>query len=460
MLLGEVGDFGLCLFHLGLEVIGRAMVDRLFVAKDLLQDFRGNRDGGAAVHALGEVARFAGDGGIALAGEDVQDSLGADDLRAGGNERRITEVGADSGVLFEDFGELVLGALFAELADKVRNHAARDLVGDDTGIDTEEAGFELPVLLTDAAEVISELAELLHIEAGCVLRVFGEGGDERFGCGLAGAAGEGRNGAVDDVGAGLDTHEVGHFGEAACVVAVHLDEDVGVLLADPFDEGLRHHRAEEAGHVLDGDRVGAHFDHLVGELRERVNGMDGRGGIADGALHVAAGLFDGAEGGFEVPGVVQGVEDAEDVHAVLDGAVAELIDDVIGVVAVADGVLAAEEHLGGRLLEPLFDFAEALPRVLLEEAEAGIEGGAAPAFDGVVADGVHELEDGDHVLGAHAGREERLVAIADGRFHDADFGHVFVPRGECGEAWARLLLRVPSGRRSGDSGGGSAARMR
>jgi hypothetical protein len=158
--------------------------------------------------------------------------------------------------------------------------------------------------------------------------------------------------------------------------------------------------------------------------------------------------------------MAQGVEDAEDVHAVLDGPVAELVDDVIGVVAVADGVLAAEQHLGRRLLEPLLDFAETLPRVLFQEAEAGIEGGAAPAFDGVVADGVHELEDGDHVLGAHAGREERLVAIADGRFHDADFGHVFVPRGECEEALALPLLRVPTGRSCGDCGGSGRARMR
>lgn len=426
--LGEVGDLGPGSFHFGLEVVGGAVEDGFFVAEELLEDFGCDSDGGAAVHAAGEVAGLAGDGGVPFAGEDVEDGLGADDLGAGGDEWGIAEVGSDAGVFFEDFGEFVLGALFAELADEVGDHAAGDLVGDDTGVDAKEAGFEFPVFAADASEVIGELPELFHVEAGRVLGELLEGSDECFGGGLAGSASEGGDGAVDDVGACLDTHQVGHFGEATGVVAVHLDEDGGVLFADGLYDGFGHGGAEEAGHVFDGDGVGAHGDHFVGELGEGFDGVDGGGGVADGALDVAPGLFDGLEGGFEVSGVVEGIENAEDVHAVLDGAVAEFVDDVVGVVAVADGVLAAEEHLGGGVGEALFDFAEAFPRVFFEEAEAGVEGGAAPAFDGVVADGIHELEDGDHVLGAHAGGEKGLVAIADGRFHDADFGHSWVPR--------------------------------
>ena len=67
----------------------------------------------------------------------------------------------------------------------------------------------------------------------------------------------------------------------------------------------------------------------------------------------------GLDRGLRVPQVVEGVEDAEDVHAVLDGKLAEPLDDVVGVVPVADDVLAAEKHLERRLQR--FLIAQALP---------------------------------------------------------------------------------------------------
>ena len=188
---------------------------------------------------------------------------------------------------------------------------------------------------------------------------------------------------------------------------------------------------EEAGHVLDADGVGAHVDELLGLLGEHVGGVDGADRVADGALGVAARLLDGLDGGLEVPEVVEGVEDAEDVHAVLDGELAELLDDVVRVVAVADDVLAAEEHLEGRLLEALLELAEALPGVLAEEAEGGVERRAAPDLDRVEAGVVHLRRDREHVLGAHAGGEQALVAVAHGGVGDFD-GHGVTPAD-----WAR-----------------------
>ena len=44
--------------------------------------------------------------------------------------------------------------------------------------------------------------------------------------------------------------------------------------------------------------------------------------------------------------VVERVEDAEHVHAVLHGELAELLHDVVGVRGVADGVGAPQQHLG------------------------------------------------------------------------------------------------------------------
>ena len=78
----------------------------------------------------------------------------------------------------------------------------------------------------------------------------------------------------------------------------------------------------------------------------------------------------------------------------------------------ADEVLAAEEHLGGGVLEALLDFAEALPRVFLEEAEAGIESGTAPGFERPETHLIQLARNGQHIVDAQAGREQRLMSIA------------------------------------------------
>ena len=139
--------------------------------------------------------------------------------------------------------------------------------------------------------------------------------------------------------------------------------------------------------------------------------MGGAGGVADGALDVAAVLLDEADGGLHVAEVVEGVEDAEDVHAVLDGEADELLEDVISVVAVGDDVLAAEEHLEAGVLDAGAELAEAVPRVLVEEADAGIVGGAAPDLKGEEADLIELLGNGQHIPGAHARGNQRLMAV-------------------------------------------------
>src|SRR5690606_28950317 len=69
--------------------------------------------------------------------------------------------------------------------------------------------------------------------------------------------------------------------------------------------------------------------------------------------------------------------------------------------------------------------AQALPGVFVEEADAGVEGGAAPAFDRPVAGTVDVFAGGDHVFQGHAGGKQALVGVAQGEFGDVDdAGHV------------------------------------
>ncbi|CQQ46800.1 Uncharacterised protein [Salmonella enterica subsp. enterica serovar Typhimurium str. DT104] len=136
------------------------------------------------------------------------------------------------------------------------------------------------------------------------------------------------------------------------------------------------------------------------------------GGVGERALGVCAVAAHRLQGGFHIARVVHGIEDAEHVHAVFDGAFDEAFHHVIGVVAIAEQVLAAQQHLQGSLRHGFFELAQAQPRVLAEKADAGVKGGAAPAFEGAVAHVVELSGNRQHIVKAQAGGEQGLVGVA------------------------------------------------
>jgi len=119
--------------------------------------------------------------------------------------------------------------------------------------------------------------------------------------------------------------------------------------------------------------------------------MDRGGRVREGDLAFAAVLLGRADGAFEVTDVVERIKDADDVDAVFDGLLDELLDDVVGVMAVAQDVLTAEKHLQLGVLADFPRGAETFPGIFVEEAETGVESGAAPDLDRAVTDLVQLL---------------------------------------------------------------------
>ena len=191
-----------------------------------------------------------------------------------------------------------------------------------------------------------------------------------------------------------------------------LDDRIGVIGGD------------QAGHVLDADTVGTHGFELFGLVDVVVQVVDLAAqsrfghGVADAALEVLAVLLDLGNDGLEVAVVVQGVEGPEDVHAVFAGALHEGLGHVIGVVAVAHQVLGPQQHGKGGLFEVAFQGADAFPGIFVQKAVHGVEGGAAPGFDGPEAHLVHQFGHRDHVLGAPAGGKQALVTVTQAQIHD------------------------------------------
>ncbi len=163
---------------------------------------------------------------------------------------------------------------------------------------------------------------------------------------------------------------------------------------------------QQTGHVLERDGIAAHGRQFTPHLDEAGHVMDRAHRVTDGALSVLTGGLGRLDRGLEIARIVQRVEDAEDIHAVRGGARHEGTDHVIGIMPVAEQVLASQQHLQAGLGQGLAQLAQTLPGIFLQEAHAGVERRAAPAFQRPVADSVELGTDRQHVLRAHAGREQ------------------------------------------------------
>ncbi|GAS18772.1 hypothetical protein NGUA28_01459 [Salmonella enterica] len=153
--------------------------------------------------------------------------------------------------------------------------------------------------------------------------------------------------------------------------------------------------------------------------------MGRAGGVRECALGVGAMAAHRLQCGFHIARVVHGVEDAEHVHTVFHRAFDEALHHVVGVMAVAEQVLAAQQHLQRGFGHGFFEFAQAQPRVLAEETDAGVKGGAAPAFEGAVAHVVELSGNRQHVVKAQAGGEQGLVGVTQDDVGNGN-GHGFL----------------------------------
>ncbi|CAM5307517.1 hypothetical protein SSTU70S_05481 [Stutzerimonas stutzeri] len=436
--LGQRADFLAQLVQLGCDPIGRAALDDLLAADGHEAQALAYRRRSLAVAALQVELHLVGDGLVALAGEHVEERLGADDLRGRRDQRRVAEVLAHLRNLGQHFIHAMQRALLLELVGEVGNHPAGHLVDLHAGVDAGEFALELVVLLAHRVEVQADLLQQLEIQAGVVRRV-AQRGDHRLGARVAGAPGHRRDRGVDAVGAVLHGLELAHAGDTGGVVRVHHHVQLRQRLLQRLDQRAGGVRREQAGHVLDGDGVDAHRRHLARLLDEGVDGVHGAGGVGDGALGVLAGLLHRTDGGLQVTHVVHRIEDAEHVDAVLRRLGDEGFDHVVAVVAVAEQVLPAQQHLQAGIGQRGLELAQTLPRVFLEEAHAGVERGAAPDFQRPVADAVELVADRQHVFGAHAGRQQRLGVTQDG-VGNADFllsSHGSFLTGLRGRQWQR-----------------------
>ena len=265
----------------------------------------------------------------------------------------------------------------------------------------------------------SGLAHLGQVQAGVPGSAL-QRSHQGFGGGLGSAVGQGRQGGVHDVHARHGGHEIHHVAGAGGVVGVEVDGNADRLL-QPLYQRIGISGQQQVRHVLDADDVGAHLLQLLRQLDEVFLVMDGGDGIGKGGLHHATVLLGGLDGLLQIADIVQGVEDADDVDAVLNRLAAEGVHHVVGVVLVAQDVLAPEQHLQLGVGQGLAELPQPLPGVLVEEAHTGVKGGAAPALHRVVTGLVHGGQDAFVVHVGQTGGHQGLVGITKDGFSELDF---------------------------------------
>ena len=414
------------------QVAGAAGDGLLALEHDALQILR-EAAGRLAHHAL-EVAHDAvGEGEVLALFDDVlgrevvlhhEDREVADHLGRRRDLDDVAEHEVDGAVHLLDLREAVAEAERLDLRLQVRVLAAGDLVAVDIGDGDLEALVEALVAQAHVGPVIGQLLQALRVKAGVAL-LTAQGLDNGVHRRLAREVGQRSDGGVDHVHAGLGRHEIGRDLVVGGVVRVQVDGDADLLL-EGAHELLGGVGLEQAGHVLDGQHVGAAALELLGEVDvvlERVavaRRVEDVAGVAHGALEELALTQDLVHGGLHVRQPVERVEHAEYVDALAGGLGDEGAHKVVRIARVADEVRAAQQHLERDVRDLLAQHLQALPRGLVQEAVGGVERRAAPhlereAVGEDVGRAVGALE---HVAGAQAGAQQGLVRVAHRRVGD------------------------------------------
>ena len=131
--------------------------------------------------------------------------------------------------------------------------------------------------------------------------------------------------------------------------------------------------------------------------------MERADGINESALHVCAGFFGDAHRNFEIADIIQGIEDADDANAIMDGPFDKFSHDIVSIVVVTENILTAQQHLDGGLGCMFFNDSQPFPWIFVQKPEGAVKRSSAPGFQRKIADIIQLFQHADHVGCAHPG---------------------------------------------------------
>ena len=190
------------------------------------------------------------------------------------------------------------------------------------------------------------------------------------------------------------------------------------------DQGIGSFRLEETCHIFDGDDIRTGILHLFRKvsvvfqrvlLAVRIHDI---AGVAEAGFSELFFLADFVDGDGHMAELVQAVEDTEYIDTIVSRLINEVTDNIFRIVGIADGIRTAGQHLEEDVRCSFSHLTKAFPRAFIKETISHVEGRAAPALDGPVADFVELVAGGQHLVGAHSGGSLRLVRVAENGFRN------------------------------------------
>ena len=356
-----------------------------------------------SVTAPNQFLNFTGNHFITAHGY-IHDSHRTYDLAGRRYQGRISQIFPHLGHFLQHFVQLVFNPHACHLAAKVGQHAAGNLVDQYFGIYVKvRVHMELIYNFTlDAGEIFRQLIQCFQIQSG-IPGTFLQRGHHSFRTGLACSSGEGGQRRVQNVHAGFRRFQGRHVAQACGAVVVQFQRN-RYFLFQRFDQVFRAIRTQQARHVFNTDRIGPHLYHFLGQPHKVCRFMIRTGGIDQRALHMGAGFFPCPKGSFQVSRIIEGVKHTDNGDAVLHTLFDKLRYHVVGIMVVTQQVLAAQQHLDGRMGHPVTEDAKATPGIFIQKTQASIKGSAAPGFNGMIPHVVQFFQNGDHILHPHPGR--------------------------------------------------------
>ena len=256
--------------------------------------------------------------------------------------------------------------------------------------------------------MLSYYVELFKVKT-CIVRCALKRSYDRL-CGrLRCSERERRNCCVNDVAACFDSLESCHRCQTCCVVCVKLYWKVRDLCFESLNELFCRIRFKKTCHILDTDRVNTHINKTLRVIYEILCCIARSCCIRERNLNVSLFLLCSVYSCAKVSFVVKSVENTNDIDTVCYRLLYEVFNNVVSIVAVSEDILSSEKHLKLCVLYVIADNSKTLPGVFVEEAQAGVEGSAAPSLERVVSNLVKSFEYGEHFLCCHTSRNKGLV---------------------------------------------------
>ena len=279
------------------------------------------------------------------------------------NERRETDLGANARNFGHDIFQTVSRMLDLKLAHEVAHHAAGNLMLIDLHVNERGDAALIVAATAHLLPIVRDFKEEVKIESGIESR-FLEGSRDHLNCRMGIARGKRSRSRVDNRGACFGTLDKARRGHAANIVTMQMDRHVNSS-TQSIHKLLGAIRREQAGHILDADGVRTELGKLTGIVDIGIKGMDRAGRVRNGRLKMRTAGFYGTGAIAHVIDIVQSVEDTEDIDAVLVRTGNEAVDNIGGIMAIANEVLTAHEHRERSLGRSGFYLTKTVPRVLI-----------------------------------------------------------------------------------------------